>query len=98
MGLSPEHRRKLLAPVAERETANEATGLERPQELYNFQLSSAADDNDGVAVIVAVEQIRQENTKIRSIFKRSDNSISYGERQLNKFRSRMEKAPGKFMD
>jgi hypothetical protein len=96
MGLSPEDRRKLLAAVAQRETSSEAAGLGTPQEVYNFQLSAAAEDNDEV-VVVAVEQARQEKTKIQSM-KRSGNSIPDGERQLNKIRSKMEKAQGKFMD
>lgn len=94
MGLSPEDRRKLLAAIAQRESASETTDLEAPQEVYNFQWSAAAEDNDG---LVAVEQTGQEKTKMQSM-KRSDNSIPDGERHLNKIRSKMEKAQGKFMD
>jgi hypothetical protein len=57
IGISLEDRCKLLAAVAQRETASEAAGLETPQEVYNFQLSAAAEDNERVVVIVAVELV-----------------------------------------
>jgi hypothetical protein len=98
MGLSPEDRGKLLAAVAKREASNETTGIETPQEVYNFQLSAAAEDNDGV--VVAVEQKRQEKTKVQNLTQKGDNKLipGGGKGHLDKIRSKMEKAQGKTMN
>jgi hypothetical protein len=102
MGLSPEDRRKLLSAVAQREAASETAALETPQEVYNFQLSAARteDNNDvrAVVVVAVVEQTRQEKTTIQNKTQSDNESIPDGERQLNKVRSKMEKARDKFVN